>query len=98
VRVGAAAPSRAEIPETLRRIEPLVPDHAESTRTLSMTALMHSGQHQRDEPVRVGELQVWGLVNETSQDHPFHLHGFFIQIVEQNGERPPVLSWRGWST
>jgi FtsP/CotA-like multicopper oxidase with cupredoxin domain len=94
VRVGAAAPSRAEIPDSLRRIEPLVPDRAEPTRTLSMKALMHGGQHQRDEPVRVGELQVWDLVNETSQDHPFHLHGFFVQIVEQNGERPPVLSWK----
>jgi FtsP/CotA-like multicopper oxidase with cupredoxin domain len=94
LRVGAAAPSRAEIPEMLRRIDPLVPERAEPTRILSMKALMHGGQHQRDEPVRVGELQVWDLVNETSQDHPFHLHGFFVQIVEQNGERPPVLSWK----
>src|SRR6266498_5122676 len=95
VRVGAAIPSRAEIPDALRRIEPLVPAHTEPTRTLSMKTLMHGGQHQRDEAVRVGELQVWDLVNETSQDHPFHLHGFFVQIVEQNGERPPVLSWKG---
>jgi FtsP/CotA-like multicopper oxidase with cupredoxin domain len=94
LRVGAAAPSRAEIPDALRRIEPLVPAHAEPTRTLSMKALMHGGHHQRDEPVRVGELQVWDLVNETSQDHPFHLHGFFFQIVEENGEPPPVLSWK----
>jgi FtsP/CotA-like multicopper oxidase with cupredoxin domain len=94
LRVGAAAPSRAEIPDRLRRIDPLVPERAEPTRTLSMKALMHGGQHQRDEPVRVGELQVWDLVNETSQDHPFHLHGFFVQIVEQNGEPPPVLSWK----
>ena len=94
LRVGAASPSRAEIPAALRHIEPLVPAHAEPTRTLSMKALMHGGQHQRDEPVHVGELQVWDLVNETSQDHPFHLHGFFVQILEQNGERPPMLSWK----
>ena len=93
LRVGAAAPSRAEIPRTLRRIDPLVSAGAEPTRTVSMKALMHGGHHQRDEPVRVGELQVWDLVNETSQDHPFHLHGFFFQVVEENGEPPPVLSW-----
>jgi FtsP/CotA-like multicopper oxidase with cupredoxin domain len=37
---------------------------------------------------------VWDLVNETGQDHPFHLHGFFFQIVEENGEPPPVVSWK----
>jgi FtsP/CotA-like multicopper oxidase with cupredoxin domain len=94
LRLGAAAPSRAVIPDALRRIEPLVPAHAEPTRTVSMKALMHGGHHQRDEPVRVGELQVWDLVNETGQDHPFHLHGFFFQIVEENGEPPPTLSWK----
>ncbi len=94
VRVGAAAPSRAEIPDALRRIDPLAPAHVEPTRTLSMKALMHGGQHQRDEPVRVGELQIWDLVNETSQDHPLHLHGFFFQIVDEDGEPPPMLSWK----
>jgi len=43
-----------------------------------MKALMHGGQHQRDEPVRVGELQVWDLVNETKDDRPgewmYHCH------------------------
>jgi FtsP/CotA-like multicopper oxidase with cupredoxin domain len=59
-----------------------------------MKALMHGGHHQRDEPVRVGELQVWDLVNETSQDHPFHLHGFFFQVVAENGEAPQLLPWK----
>jgi FtsP/CotA-like multicopper oxidase with cupredoxin domain len=93
LRVGAAAPSRAQIPDTLRRIEPLVANGVEPTRTLNMKALMHGGHHQRDEPVRVGELQVWDLVNETGQDHPFHLHGFFFQVIEENGDSPTVLSW-----
>ena len=94
LRVGAAAPSRAEIPATLRQIDPLARPDAEPTRTVSMKALMHGGEHQRDEPVRVGELQVWELVNETSQDHPFHLHGFFFQLVAENGAPPPMLAWK----
>jgi FtsP/CotA-like multicopper oxidase with cupredoxin domain len=73
LRVGAAAPSQAHIPKALRPIEPLVADGTEPNRTIDMKALMHGGQHQRDEPVRLGELQVWDLVNETGQDHPFHL-------------------------
>ena len=93
LRVGAAAPSHAELPGALRHIDPLVADGVEPNRTVSMKALMHGGHHQRDEPVHVGELQVWDLVNETGQDHPFHLHGFFFQIVDEDGEPPATLSW-----
>jgi FtsP/CotA-like multicopper oxidase with cupredoxin domain len=94
LRVGAAAPSRADIREGLRHIEPLVAAGAEPTRTISLKALMHEGHGQRAEPVRVGELQVWELVNETGQDHPFHLHGFFFQVLEENGEPPSVIAWK----
>jgi len=94
LRVGSAEQSGAKIPRTLRRIDPLVNGDVQPTRTVSMKALMHGGHHQRDEPVRVNDLQVWDLVNETGQDHPFHLHGFFFQIVDVDGEPPPVLSWK----
>jgi FtsP/CotA-like multicopper oxidase with cupredoxin domain len=93
LRVGAAGESQAQIPTTLRQIEPLVGNGVEATRAIDMKGLMHGGHHQRDEPVRAGELQVWDLVNETGQDHPFHLHGFFFQLVEENGESPAFLSW-----
>jgi FtsP/CotA-like multicopper oxidase with cupredoxin domain len=94
LRVGPAAPSRANIPEVLRQIEPLVPVDAEPTRIISMKALMHGGHHQRDEPVRVDDLQVWDLVNETGQDHPFHLHGFFFQVLQENGQPRAELAWK----
>ena len=93
VRVGAAAPSRVTPPGASAQIEPLASADAEPTRTIDMKALMHGGHHQRDEPVRVGELQVWELVNETGSDHPFHLHGFFFQVIDVDGEPPPVVSW-----
>ena len=93
IKVGPAAASRADIPAVLRRIEPLATFDAAPTRTVSMKALMHDGHHQRGEPVRVGELQVWDLVNETGQDHPFHLHGFFFQVLDRNGAPPPLVSW-----
>jgi FtsP/CotA-like multicopper oxidase with cupredoxin domain len=94
LRVGPAEPSHASIPDRLRHIEPLVPAGTEPTRTIDLKALMHGGHHQRDEPVRVGELQVWELVNETGQDHPFHLHGFFFQVVEENGKAPGTPAWK----
>ena len=94
LRVGAADASRTEIPATLRQIDPLVEADAEPTRTISLKALMHEGHHQRADPVRVGECQVWELVNETGQDHPFHLHGFFFQVVQENGTTPPEIVWK----
>jgi FtsP/CotA-like multicopper oxidase with cupredoxin domain len=94
LKVGPAAASQAQVPSKLRPIEPLVVGDAEPTRTIDLKALMHAGQHQRDEPVRVGDLQVWDLVNETSQDHPFHLHGFFFQVVQENGVPTRSLAWK----
>jgi FtsP/CotA-like multicopper oxidase with cupredoxin domain len=103
VRVGPRAPSRAQIPKTLRSIEPLVTGDVTPNRTVQLQARMslRSGvnwmvdgeAHHRADPVRVGELQVWDVVNETKMDHPFHLYGFFFQILEVNGAPPEFLSW-----
>lgn len=32
-----------------------------------------------------GSLHVIDLVNNAQMDHPFHLHGFFFQVLSQNG-------------
>ncbi len=103
VRVGAFAPSRASIPAHLREITPLVQGPVAVTREvhLGFKINLRKGvlftvdheQHHRADPVRVGELQVWDVVNDTLMDHPFHLHGFFFQVLEVNGEAPAFLSW-----
>ena len=93
VRVGATAPSRVTSSGSPSHIEPIANADSKPTRTIDMKALMHGGHAQRDDPVKVGELQIWELVNETGSDHPFHLHGFFFQVVEVDGEPPPVVSW-----
>jgi FtsP/CotA-like multicopper oxidase with cupredoxin domain len=103
LRVGAAAPSRAAIPHRLRDIEPLVTGPVAPTREVHLgvrASLTHGAQfvvnkepHHRDRPVTVGELQVWDVVNDTLMDHPFHLHGFFFQVLEVNGEPPAFRSW-----
>lgn len=103
LRVGPAAPSAALIPEVLRPIEPLVTKPVEPNREIRLgwrPSLRHGAaftinreSHHRAEPCRVGELQVWHIVNESPVDHPFHLHGFFFQVLEVNGKPPEFLSW-----
>jgi FtsP/CotA-like multicopper oxidase with cupredoxin domain len=103
LRVTAAAPSTAFIPETLRDIEPLVTGAAEPTREIRLgfsVGLTRGGEfvingeaHHTADPVKLGELQVWEIVNGTPVDHPFHLHGYFFQVLQVNGEPPAFLSW-----
>ena len=103
LHVGPARPSRAEIPDTLRNIEPLVTGPSAPNRQLRLgfklswqhgvDFVINDTSHLRDQPVKVGELQVWEIVNGTPVDHPFHLHGFFFQVLDVNGAPPPFLSW-----
>ncbi len=104
VRVLEAKPSVAFIPESLRTIEPLAPQQAAINRKVKLSVgpslkngmdfLVNNGLHVADEPVRVGELQVWELHNVSLMDHPFHLHGFFFQVLEINGKAPEYKAWK----
>lgn len=103
LKVGPAKPSVAFIPDRLRTIEPLVTGPVTPSRTVKLSGrmslrrgfdfLINDEMHHHAEPVKVGELQVWDIVNVAPIDHPFHLHGFFFQVLAVNGEPPP---WRSW--
>jgi FtsP/CotA-like multicopper oxidase with cupredoxin domain len=103
IRVGAAQASDAAIPPTMRLIEPLVSGPVTPTREVHLGVrpslrtgvkfVINGEAHHHDKPVKVGELQVWDIVNDTLMDHPFHLHGFFFQVVEVSGKSPDFLSW-----
>jgi FtsP/CotA-like multicopper oxidase with cupredoxin domain len=103
VRVGPPRSSRARIPERLREIERLVPVDAAPNRIVTMSErlsirrgtdfMINNEMHHNDKPVIVGELQVWDVVNASHMDHPFHLHGFFFQVLSVNGIAPAFRSW-----
>jgi FtsP/CotA-like multicopper oxidase with cupredoxin domain len=103
VRVGAAAVSNAQLPARLREIEPLLIGPATPNREVRLgfgLGMKHGvefninhEQHHHADPVRVGELQIWDVVNRSPVHHPFHLHGFFFQVLEVDGKEPDYLSW-----
>jgi FtsP/CotA-like multicopper oxidase with cupredoxin domain len=103
LRVGPAKASSAAIPDRLRTIAPLAGATATPNRTVRFSVglslrrgldfLVNGETHHHDEPVKVGELQVWDVVNASLMDHPFHLHGFFFQVLSVNGTAPAFRSW-----
>jgi FtsP/CotA-like multicopper oxidase with cupredoxin domain len=104
VKVKEAKPSLAYLPERLRTIEPLAPPNTPVSRKVKLSVgpslkngmnfLVNGKMHVNDKPVIVGETQVWEVSNTSLMDHPFHLHGFFFQVIEENGEALPYLSWK----
>ncbi len=86
-----------DLPGDLRTIEPIdITGAAETTLKFGHSMPMANGMVKflingktfgevtsADAPdAQVGETQVWNLVNMTAGDHPFHLHGFFFQVLE----------------
>lgn len=81
------------IPEFLREIEPIDIEGAVEL-SLDLTIDIDANEqvvmgvngrpHWNGEPIqaRVGETHVWTVVNDTDFAHPFHLHGFFFQVLD----------------
>ncbi|MBF6596007.1 MAG: multicopper oxidase family protein [Thermaceae bacterium] len=47
-----------------------------------------------DIQAKVGDLEVWDLVNKTDMDHPFHLHTYPFQVLSVNGQAPAYRAWK----
>jgi FtsP/CotA-like multicopper oxidase with cupredoxin domain len=92
------------LPATGRRIEPLstagaTPIAIDFTRNdIDKTfALGINGVPAgMDTPLHghLGETQVWTIGNKIDWDHPFHLHGFFFQVLNDDGTAQQPIEWR----
>lgn len=104
VNVLEAKPSVAYLPAQLRTIEPLTTQDAAINRKVRLSVgpsikhgldfKVNNTVHANDGPVVIGELQVWEVANVSLMDHPFHLHGFFFQVLEENGKAPAYRAWK----
>ena len=48
-----------------------------------------------DEVVRLGDIEIWEIVNRGGQAHPFHIHDVQFLILDRDGT-PPEPSESGW--
>ena len=104
VEVGAVKTSVTAIPDKLRTIEALASRDTAVTRKINfsvgaswkrgMDFLVNGKMHDDDKPVNIGELQIWEVANTSLMDHPFHLHGFFFQVLEETGKAPAYKAWK----
>ncbi|HZF32030.1 MAG TPA: multicopper oxidase domain-containing protein [Gammaproteobacteria bacterium] len=76
----------------LRAIEPLDPAGA-TRRTIALTISVAAHEiemgingvpHSRAQPIeaKLGTTEVWTIVNDTDFAHPFHVHGYFFQVLD----------------
>jgi FtsP/CotA-like multicopper oxidase with cupredoxin domain len=93
------------LPETRRSIEPLSTSGATTIDIQLTLGQLRDGSFEyringepfaRDKPVQAmpGETQVWTVTNKTKWSHPFHLHGFFFQVLDENGSPVRPLAWK----
>lgn len=43
---------------------------------------------------RVGERQIWTVKNDTEWDHPWHQHGFFFMVLDENYQPVRPMVWK----
>ena len=77
----------------LRTIEPIDITNA-THRTLDLTIAIASTvemgvngvPYWQSKPldIALGDTEVWRIVNNTDFSHPFHLHGYFFQVLDEN--------------
>lgn len=94
--VGSAPVEPEPVPEFLREIEP-IDISAAIERTLDLTIDSERGRdgneivmgingipYWRGKPLeaKIGETHVWNVTNDTAFAHPFHLHGYFFQVLD----------------
>jgi FtsP/CotA-like multicopper oxidase with cupredoxin domain len=97
VDVADEPPARPPaIPDRLRTIPPLDLTEAIEQRLEFADVLAPDGNtymgingqlYEDSDPfmAHVDTTEIWTLVNHTGMDHPFHLHGFFFQVLDAGG-------------
>jgi FtsP/CotA-like multicopper oxidase with cupredoxin domain len=84
---GATRPSVKRVIEPLRQegatrveLELLLEQAPDSAAEYLMRGPLYSAK-EKALRARVGETQIWTVKNSTQWSHPFHLHGFFFQVL-----------------
>jgi len=111
--VERGATQREPVPARLRAIPPLDPRGARvqeirlvsqtinGNLTMGVTINGKPASATNMVPAKIGETQVWNVTNEVDFAHPFHIHGFFFQVLSRatlaGDVSPGPLEWKDTS-
>jgi FtsP/CotA-like multicopper oxidase with cupredoxin domain len=100
---GKSVGRKRALPQNLQPLD-LLEGKPDAKRTLTFTEVdgnpgfLINGEafdHNRiNELVKLGRLQEWTLVNESGEDHPFHLHTNDFLVTKVNGKPAPIRGYR----
>lgn len=107
VTVDPASPPEPIDPRVFTRaIEPLEVDAATPVRTIALQEdlerpggplfMINDEVWPFNTPMAagLGDLEVWRVENDNDGAHPFHLHGFFFQVLDRDGVPEPHVAWK----
>jgi FtsP/CotA-like multicopper oxidase with cupredoxin domain len=106
VAIAEGAPYAGAMPPPVRRtIEPTSTEGATSVAIDFTIAQRSNGAFEygingvpfaknHSVTAKPGETQVWTITNKTKWSHPFHLHGFFFQVLDEKGRQVHPLEWK----
>lgn len=79
--------SASEIPLVLTQIT-----HGDGTIEMGINGV----PHWEAEPLQatLGETQIWTISTDMNFSHPFHLHGYFFQVLSMDGVPPAMREWK----
>lgn len=98
--------SGAPLPQVRRTIEPLNTTGATEVKLqLTLRQYPHDLSFEygfdgipywKAKPMlaRLGETQVWTVTNSTPWSHPLHLHGFYFQVLDEEGAPVRPMAWK----
>jgi FtsP/CotA-like multicopper oxidase with cupredoxin domain len=103
VRLEGARADTPALPEIRREIAPLATAGAtpivlslDQVSTAPFKLGVNGVAFEDSEPImaHVGETQVWTVSNTIDFAHPFHLHGFFFQVLSPTAGPLDPLEWK----
>ncbi len=108
-KASRPAATQAALPTTLTKPRDWSPREAARTRKMVLDmrmgpAMMAGGgftingkamdMNRIDEKIRLGDVEIWEIRNDSPMPHPFHIHDIQFRILSRDGQ-PPPLNERG---
>lgn len=103
--VTGTATDTSVVPSTLRTVTKIPRTQAIRTRNFTLAGGMMGGiwtinglgfdPNRVDATPKLNETEIWKFTNQSSMDHPMHIHDVMFQILTINGAAPPATH-AGW--